>query len=949
MAKILFNLGRWSYLHKKRVIAAWLLLFVGIAAAALGFQKGFNDIFEIKDVPSTHATEMLQEKFPGTKNPAESTDVNIVFGAPEGKKLEDPELMAAMDETVASLKNNVPDFKEGMQFGNPVELNDKLGKMLVDQMTKQGMPKATAQSDAENLRMYSADGRYGTMTFSYDVPLPADVTDEDRQAVYDAIQISRDAGMDVEVGGPGFGDPIAVEPISEIAGVVVALIILLFTFGSLLAAGLPLVTAIVGVGIGALVTVGATAVLPLNSITPTLGLMIGLAVGIDYALFIMSRYRDELRQGRSRPDAIGLAAGTAGSAVVFAGLTVTIALVGLRLANIPFLSYMGYFAAISVMVAVAVALTFLPALLGACGSRVFRKDATFGAQYASALVGEDSAHGYFTGGPAGRGRAVRVGRDDVAGVAGAEVGDEAGVAGRDDGADVAGAEVGDGAGAEAGEEAGAGASAARAVARGERQRAGDGQHKQGLAGRWIRLVYSFPGISIAVVMLVLAALTLPALNLQLSLPNDKTSNVDSTQRKSAEMLEEGFGPGRNAPFLVVVNGENANPDSPALATYIQGQADAPGAEGGDAPGADGAQGGEAPRDGEEPAQDAGDSRAAEGAEAGQGAGDKTKAAAQASFIYAMENLGSNIHVKHAQLIGQSEDGLAAQLLITPVGGPTEESTATLIHALRGQQNVIEQETGVDMGITGLIPIQQDVTDQLSDAMPIYLLLVVGLALVLLLMIFRSITVPIMAALGFLLSVGGAFGLTVLVWQEGWAGLWSSPGPLISFMPIFLIGVTFGLAMDYQMFIVSRMRERFKHESFEAAKTSKYTPVEDSVIFGFGMGAKVVTVAALIMIGVFASFVFQPLPFVQIFGFALGAAVLFDAFLVRMTFIPAMMVLLGKATWYMPKWLDRILPTFDVEGSQLERDFRSGAIQRLDDEGRALEPAEAAEVAAEAAR
>nr|WP_274707003.1 MMPL family transporter [Corynebacterium evansiae] len=867
----MFNLGRWSYLHKKRVIAAWLLLFVGIAAAALGFQKGFNDVFEIKDVPSTHATEMLQEKFPGTKNPAESTDVNIVFGAPEGKKLEDPELMAAMDETVASLRNNVPDFKEGMQFGNPVELNDKLGKMLVDQMTKQGMPEATAKSDAENLRMYSADGRYGTMTFSYDVPLPADVTDEDRQAVYDAIQISRDAGMDVEVGGPGFGDPIAVEPISEIAGVVVALIILFFTFGSLLAAGLPLATAIVGVGIGALVTVGATAVLPLNSITPTLGLMIGLAVGIDYALFIMSRYRDELRQGRSRPDAIGLAAGTAGSAVVFAGLTVTIALVGLRLADIPFLSYMGYFAAISVMVAVAVALTFLPALLGACGSRVFRKDATFGQQYASALVGEDAAHGYFTGGPAGRGRAVRVGGDD-----------------------------------------------------GERQRAGDGQHKQGLASRWIKLVYSFPGISIAVVMLVLAALTLPALNLQLSLPNDKTANVDSTQRKAAEMLEEGFGPGRNAPFLVVVNGENANPDSPALATYIQGQADAQGG-GGDTQGAEG----QADAQGE----------TAQGGNA-QGAGDKTKAAAQASFIYAMENLGSNIHVKHAQLIGQSEDGLAAQLLITPEGGPTEEGTATLIHALRGQQNVIEKETGVDMGITGLIPIQQDVTDQLSDAMPIYLLLVVGLALVLLLMIFRSITVPIMAALGFLLSVGGAFGLTVLVWQEGWAGLWNSPGPLISFMPIFLIGVTFGLAMDYQMFIVSRMRERFKHESFEAAKTSKYTPVEDSVIFGFGMGAKVVTVAALIMIGVFASFIFQPLPFVQIFGFALGAAVLFDAFLVRMTFIPAMMVLLGKATWYMPKWLDRILPTFDVEGSQLERDFRSGEIQRFDDEGRALEPAEA---------
>lgn len=883
MAKILFNLGRWSYLHKKRVIAAWLLLFVGIAAAALGFQKGFNDVFEIKSVPSTHATEMLQENFPGTKNPAESTDVNIVFAAPEGKKLEDPELMAAMDETVASLRKNVPDFKEGPQFGNPVELNDKLGKLLVQQMTKQGMPEATAKSDAENLRMYSADGRYGTTTFSYDVPLPADVTDEDRQAVYDAIQISRDAGMEVEVGGPGFGDPIEVEPISEIAGVVVALIILAFTFGSLLAAGLPLATAIVGVGIGALVTVGATALLPLNSITPTLGLMIGLAVGIDYALFIMSRYRDELRQGRSRPDAIGLASGTAGSAVVFAGLTVTVALLGLRLANIPFLSYMGLFAAISVVVAVAVALTFLPALLGACGSRVFRKDANFGQQYASALVGENSAHGYFTGGPAGRRRAVRVDGENT---------------------------------------------------HGERQRVDDGARKRGLASRWISLVYRFPGISIAVVMLVLAALTLPALNLQLSLPNDKTANVDSTQRKAAEMTEAGFGPGRNAPFLVIVNGKNADPDSPALATYIKGQADmqaaeAPGgdASGGDAPGGDApeAPGGEAPGGNEQ------------AAEAGQGAGDRAKAAAQASFIYTMENLGSNIHVKHAQLIGQSDDGYVAQLLITPQGGPTDEGTASLIHALRSQQSVIEKETGVDMGITGLIPIQQDVTSQLSKAMPIYLALVVGLALVLLLMIFRSITVPIMAALGFLLSVGGAFGLTVLVWQEGWGGLWSSPGPLISFMPIFLIGVTFGLAMDYQVFIVSRMRERFKHESAEAARTSKYTPVEDSVIFGFGMGAKVVTVAALIMIGVFASFIFQPLPFVQIFGFALGAAVLFDAFLVRMTFIPAMMMLLGKATWYMPKWLDRVLPTFDIEGSQLERDFRSGEIQRFDNAGRPASP------------
>ena len=205
-------------------------------------------------------------------------------------------------------------------------------------------------------------------------------------------------------------------------------------------------------------------------------------------------------------------------------------------------------------------------------------------------------------------------------------------------------------------------------------------------------------------MLALAALTLPALNLQLSLPNDKTANVDSTQRKASEMLEEGFGPGRNAPFLVVVNGENANPDAPALATYINGQADMQAAQGG----------------ADQAAQGGADEQAAQGGaneQAAQGGADQAKAAAQASFMYTMENLGSNIHVKHAQLVGQSDDGLAAQLLITPEGGPTDEGTAALIHALRSQQDVIEKETGVDMGITGLIPIQQDVTTQLSNAMP----------------------------------------------------------------------------------------------------------------------------------------------------------------------------------------------------------------------------------------
>ncbi|HIW95646.1 MAG TPA: MMPL family transporter, partial [Candidatus Corynebacterium gallistercoris] len=209
-----------------------------------------------------------------------------------------------------------------------------------------------------------------------------------------------------------------------------------------------------------------------------------------------------------------------------------------------------------------------------------------------------------------------------------------------------------------------------------------------------------------------------------------------------------------------------------------------------------------------------------------------------------------------------------------------------------------------------------------------------------LMVFRSLLVPLMAVGGFLLSVGAAFGVTVLVWQEGLWGLWHSPGPLISFMPIFLIGVTFGLAMDYQVFIVSRMRERYIHRSQEEAarEGAKYSATEDSVIYGFGLGARVVTAAALIMIGVFASFIFQPLPFIQIFGFALGAGVLFDAFFIRMTMIPALMVLFNRATWKMPRWMEKVLPTFDVEGSAVEKAFSAGEIERLDDEGRPVEEA-----------
>ncbi len=800
MATYLYHLGRWAYTHPKRIIATWLLLLVAIATTALSIQKGYNDLFEIDDVPTVEATRMLMEKFPGTANPAAAADVTIVYQAPEGRRLDEPEFMRAMDATAESLVAQVPNMGEHQRLGNPVVINEAMREAMVSQLTEQGLPQETAEKDFYTQRVVSDDGRIGSTTFAFDVPLPADVTNADREAVEQAIRISQDAGLRVEVGGPGFGDPVKVEPISEAAGVVVALIILVVTFASILAAGLPLVTAIVGVGIGALVTTGATAFTPLNSMTPTLGLMIGLAVGIDYALFIMARYRDEIRQGKDRVEAIGLAVGTAGSAVVFAGVTVIIALVGLRLADIGFLSAMGYAAAFFVAVGVLVALTLLPAMLGVLGERVFRADA-------SRPRAERPL-------PATRKRGL----------------------------------------------------------------------KDSLGTRWVRLVVRFPGVALALVMAVLGALTVPALNLQLSLPNDMTANVNSTQRQAAELLAEGFGPGRNAPMLILVDASSVDVSSPALEPLVAAAADSTGAES--------EEGGAGP-------------------------------ARMASFIYVMSNMQNNPEVEHVQLIGMSEDETTAQLVLTPKHGPRDESTVQLISQLRQQQQELEQETGVQMGITGLIPIQQDVTDRLEAAMPIYLALVVGLAVLLLMMVFRSVLIPLMAAVGFLLSIGAAFGVTVLVWQEGLWGIWDSPGPLISFMPIFLIGVTFGLAMDYQVFIVSRMYERYTHR--KQAGGDNLT--DDAIVNGFALGAKVVTAAALIMIGVFASFIFQPLPFIQIFGFALGFGVLFDAFFIRMTAIPALMSMFGSATWYMPRWLDRVLPTVDVEGSKLNTEQGSDKAAR----------------------
>lgn len=810
MAKLLYHLGRWSYINRWKVIIAWIFIVAAAGGATLSLMKPMTTEYSISGTPAIDATRRAVELFPENGNPANAPSVNLVFKAPEGQKLSDPQNKEAVEDVVHHIAEGL-DIPEGSQqrWGNPLEVSPALQQQVIEQFTSMGLPEETARADADNLAMVNADETIAYTTFDFDAESPYSVDPADKDVVHEAMDIGRAAGLEVEAGGAGFGDEIQVNSISEVIGLAVAFIVLIITFGSLASAGMPLISAVVGVGLGAMGVMIATHWMELNNLTPVLAVMIGLAVGIDYALFIMSRYRQE-RSRMDGPDAAGMAVGTAGSSVVFAGATVFIALFALLVARISFLTAMGLAAAGTVFMAVLVALTLVPAMLGLLGDKAF----------------------------AGR----------IPGVAG------------------------------------------NPTKRRPRRT------KPTMGNRWVRTVQRVPGIVMALVVLGLGALTAPVLHMELALPADTTSNPDTTQRKAADLLSEGFGPGINGPFLVIVDGANANPDSAALQPYIQGQ------------------------EGEE---------------------DEQKKAALSSFIYSVQRLNQVGGVKHAQLVGVSKDMKAAQIMVSPTTAPTDGATVGTASALRTAGAELEDATGAEIGMTGLTAVQLDITERLEEAMGPYLAIVVGLAIFLLLAVFRSILVPLVAGLGFLLSVGGAFGLTVLVWQDGLTGLVPAPGPLISFMPIFLIGVTFGLAMDYQVFLVTRMREHFsRYPQGSGGTYSKYNANDEATIAGFTAGARVVTAAAIIMISVFVAFISQPLPFIQIFGFALAAGVLFDAFLVRMSLVPATMFLMGHTTWWMPKWLDKLIPQLDIEGTALEEEWeRKHAAASREAEDKAAQPVE----------
>lgn len=769
MATLLYRLGKTAYRRWPLFIAAWFVALIAVGAVAGTMSKPMTDNFSIPGIPSEKAADLQAELFPGATDPFDQANATVVVAvpddAPEGATLADPEYAAAVDELVAELQDAPQIDGNADAIVSPVAAADGLR----EQLAESGLDQAAIDEQVSRANLISDDGRVGTIGFVFDVDTVTDVEPASQDAVLDILDDAR-GDLTVEVNGAGMQSFEPPGATSEAIGIGVALIILIITFGSFVAAGLPILTAVLGVALSLTGITALTAFMDIGSSTPILSTMIGLAVGIDYTLFILARYRGELRHTDDRQEAVGVAVGTAGSAVVFAGLTVLIALSALAVVGIPFLTAMGVAAGATVLISVLVALTLLPAVLGVLKSKAF------GGQVRKYSPKHETD---------ARGR----------------------------------------------------------------------EHVLNNGVRWARIVGKRPLAVVLLVTVALGALAIPLKDLHLAFPTDSTAAADTTQRKASDLLTEAFGPGQEATFLFVVDGrELAEGDRQAaydeVLAWVEGQ------------------------DGIEYAV-----LAAAGAEGGEEGGDPAAAPVA--------------------------DG--ATIIGVPTTGPQDSATEDLLADVRDGQSEIEQATGTTLGITGLTPITVDVSEQLAGALPIYLAVVVGLAFILLMIVFRSIIVPLTATLGFLLSVLATLGLTVLIFQEGAFGI-MDPQPIVSFMPIFLIGVVFGLAMDYQVFLVTRIREAHVHGA----------DPREAVIDGFRNSARVVAAAAAIMISVFAAFIAQDDAIIKSMGFALAVAVFLDAFIVRMTFIPALMYLLGDNAWYLPKWLDRVLPDVDVEGEKLDR-------------------------------
>ncbi|MGV9529138.1 MMPL family transporter [Streptomyces cellulosae] len=708
-------LARWCVQRRLFTVLLWLLALVGIAAGAFVAGSAYSNDYKVPGTESGHAAELMKEGFPSLGGDSDS----VVWHTASGT-VRDSGVEQTMTRTL-----------------------DRLEELP-------GVASVSGPYDDGGAGRISADGRtaYATVTFEHS---GKDITSGEAEAVVKAAKAAETDGLDVELGGS------AVElsessggHTAEIVGVAVAAVVLFLAFGSLAASLLPIATALVSVGTAYAGIVLLGHVMTVADFAPMLGMLIGLGVGIDYALFIVTRHRRGLKRGLSVTEAATNAVATTGRAVVFAGATVCIALLGMLILRLNFLNGVAVAASLTVVLTVAASVTLLPALLSLIGTR--------------------------------------------------------------------------------------------ALSRRERRRLAEHgpepEMPTGFAARWSAFVERHPKLLGAVAVVVMAVLALPTFSLHLGTSDQGNDPKTSTTRQAYDLIADGFGPGVNGPLTLVTEVDDA--------------------------------------------QDR----------------------------LALDNLGATLRttedVASVSPVTYSQGGDTAFLTVVPESSPQSKQTSDLVDRLR--EDVLpraESGTSLDVHVGGVTAGYDDFASVIVAKLPLFVGVVIGLGCLLLLLAFRSIGIPLKAAAMNVAAVAGAFGVVVMIFQWGWGsdllGL-GSAGPVEPFLPVIMVSVLFGLSMDYQVFLVSRMYE----EWLETGDNRR------AVRVGLAETSRVINSAAVIMISVFLAFVLSGDRVIAMFGIALAAAVALDAFVLRTLLVPALMHLLGGANWWLPKWLDRILPRISIE-------------------------------------
>ena len=771
------RLGRWSYRRRWIVVVAWVAtLIIGFTTlSAVGTET--RSEFELPDVESKRGSDILEENFGGF---GAGWGGSVVFQAEDG--VEDPAVRAEMSEA----------------FDRIAALD---GLNLVSPYTPEGARQIAVEGPEAGRIAYAS------------IELPSDVTQEEATALAEDIRAELPddiPGVDVELGGEIFAEFEA--PSSEAIGLGFAIFILVVAFGSVLAMGLPIGVALAGIGVGTVLAGFLGHVVSMPDFASILGVMIGLGVGIDYALFIVTRFRENLHAGHDIERATVVAMDTAGRAVLFAGTTVVISLLGMLVMDVSFITGLAVGTAAVVATTLVASLTLLPALLGFAGSRVETtrwRGLIAAGLVAIALIGVGAGASAFV---------LALPIAVVVLLAGFAV---------------------------------------RPLRR-EVPRRAERPVRETTAYRWSRLIQHHPWPAALAGALVLVILALPVLGLRLGFPDEGNYPEDTSTRRAYDMRAEGFGPGFNGPLV--------------LASLVPGDLD-------------------------------------------------PEVLEQVSEAVAAD---PGVEFASPAVPDDPEDPSAVVWQVIPTTAPQDEATTDTVARLR--DTVIPAATdgtGLDVAVTGTVAVGVDFSEYLAERLPVFFAAVLTLSFLLLMVVFRSLLVPLKAVVMNLLSIGAAYGVVVAAFQWGWAGpvLGIDSAPVEPFIPMMLFAIVFGLSMDYEVFLLSRVKEEWDRTG------DSHTSVAD----GLAATARVITAAALIMVVVFGSFLLESNRTVKLFGIGLATAVLLDATVVRMLLVPATMELLGDRNWWLPRWLDRILPRIDVEGHGAATDEAPA------DEDRELEP------------